>query len=152
VQRIAYSRPGVFFFSRTLHYVDLPLLRVSRGRFCIASFLAGIPVIMLTTTGAKSGQPRTMPVLALRDGERFVVIASSWGRRKHPAWRHNLRAHPEATVSAGGATGAYRAREADGEERDMYWRRALGVYPGFSTYERTASNRRISVFVLEPAT
>jgi deazaflavin-dependent oxidoreductase (nitroreductase family) len=150
VQRIAYSRPGVWFFSRTLHYIDLPLLRLTRGRVSIPSILAGLPVITLTTTGAKTGAARTMPVIGIPDGDRFVVIASSWGRRRHPAWRHNLRAHPQATVSLGGRTGVYGARELDGEERDMFWRRAVTLYPGFLAYERTASNRRISVFVLEP--
>lgn len=150
VQRIAYSRPGVWFFSRTLHYIDLPLLGLSRGRISVPSILAGLPVITLTTTGAKSGLPRTMPVLGIPDGDRFVVIASSWGRQRHPAWRHNLRAHPQATVSANGLTGSYVARETAGEERDMYWRRAVALYPGFLAYERTAGKRRIGVFVLEP--
>jgi deazaflavin-dependent oxidoreductase (nitroreductase family) len=150
VQRIAYSRPGIWFFSRTLHYIDRPLLRLSRGRVCVASALAGIPVITLTTTGARSGAQRSLPVLGLPDGERFVVIASSWGRQRHPAWYYNLRAHPQATVSTKGRSGAYTARMAEGEERDMHWRRALEVYPGFRVYERTASNRRIGVFVLEP--
>lgn len=151
VQRIAYSRPGVWLFSRTLHYIDLPLLRLTRGRVSVPTVLAGLPVITLTTTGAKSGMPRTMPVLGIPDGDRFVVIASSWGRRKHPAWRHNLRAHPRATVSLAGRTGVYDARETAGEERDMFWRRAVALYPGFSAYERTAGKRRISVFVLEPS-
>jgi deazaflavin-dependent oxidoreductase (nitroreductase family) len=150
VQRFAYSPPGVWFFSRTLHHIDKPLLRLSRGRLCVAALLAGIPVISLTTTGAKSGQPRTLPVLALSDGERYVVIASSWGRKHHPSWYYNLRAHPSATVSTANTSGAYTARESDGEERDMYWRRANEIYPGFNVYERTAANRRIGVFVLEP--
>ncbi len=150
VQRIAYSRPGVWFFSRTLHHIDKPLLRVSRGRVCIASLLAGIPVISLTTTGARSREPRTLPVLAIADGERYVVIASSWGRKRHPAWYYNLRANPSATVSTASTTAAYSAREAEGEEREMFWRRANDIYPGFATYEHTAGERRIGVFVLEP--
>jgi len=150
VQRIAYSRPGVWFFSRTLHHIDKPLLRLSGGRVCVASLLAGIPVISLTTTGAKSGQPRTLPVLALSDGERYVVIASSWGRKRHPACYYNLRAHPTTTVSTAKTSAEYTAREADGEERDMYWRRANEIYAGFATYERTAGERHIGVFVLEP--
>lgn len=91
-----------------------------------------------------------MPVLALSDGERFVVIASSWGRKRHPARYYNLRAHPTVTVSTKQQSAAYVAREAEGEERDMYWRRAVDVYRGFLSYERTAGNRHIGVFVLEP--
>jgi deazaflavin-dependent oxidoreductase (nitroreductase family) len=150
VQRIAYSRPGVWFFSRTLHHIDTPLLRLSSNRFCVATLLAGIPVISLTTTGAKSGQPRTLPVLAIQDGERFVVIASSWGRKSHPAWYYNLRAHPEATVATRRRSATYSARLVEGEERDMFWRRALDVYPGFDVYKRTAANRHIGMFSLEP--
>ena len=136
---------------RVVKDLDLPLLRLTRGRVSLSSILTGLPVVTLTTTGAKSAAPRTMPVLGIPDGDRFVVIASSWGRRKHPAWRHNLRAHPEATVSTNGTTASCLARETDGEERDVFWRRAVALYPGFLAYERTASNRRISVFVLEPA-
>jgi deazaflavin-dependent oxidoreductase (nitroreductase family) len=150
VQRIACSRPGIWFFSRTLHYLDIPLLRMSLGRLSVPSLLAGLPVITLTTTGAKTGTARAMPVVGIPDGDRFVVIASSWGRKRHPAWCHNLRAHPQATVSAKGRSAAYVAREADGEERNMYWRRAVEIYPGFLAYERTAGARRIPVFVLEP--
>ena len=107
-------------------------------------------MITLTTTGARTGVSRTMPVLGMPGGDRFVVIASSWGRERHPAWYYNLRAHPQATVSTKGRSRAHLAREADGEEREMYWRRAVEIYPGFLAYERTASNRRIGVFVLEP--
>jgi deazaflavin-dependent oxidoreductase (nitroreductase family) len=150
VQRIAWSRPGVWCFSRTMHHIDLFFSRLSRGRISVASLVAGIPVVNLTTTGARSGAPRTMPVLALSDGDRFVVIASSWGRKRHPAWYYNIRAHPTVTVATKRASATYVARQAEGEEREMYWRRAADVYRGFLSYERTASNRHIGVFVLEP--
>jgi deazaflavin-dependent oxidoreductase (nitroreductase family) len=151
VQRIAWSRPGVFVFSRTMHHIDRALFSVSGGRVYASAVLAGIPVVNLTTTGARSGAQHTMPVLALPDGDRLVMIASSWGRAHHPAWYYNLRAHPQAVVTTKSGARTFTARLAEGEERDTYWRRALGVYPGFASYERTAGNRRIGVFVLEPA-
>jgi deazaflavin-dependent oxidoreductase (nitroreductase family) len=150
VQRVAYSRAGVWFFSRTLHHIDMPLLRLSGNRFCVATVLAGIPVISLTTTGAKSGQARTLPVLAIEDGDRYVVIASSWGRTRHPGWYYNLRANPTATVETKQRRGAYSAREVEGEEREMFWRRAVEIYPGFEVYKRTAGRRHIGMFALEP--
>lgn len=151
MQRVAASQPGSWFFSRWLHYIDAPVLRLSKGRISVPPFLAGLSVIALTTTGAKTGRQRLTPLVALEDGERLVIIASSWGRRKHPSWYYNLRAHPEATVTIRGRTAAYVSRPADDDERARYWRQALEVYPGYASYERRASNRRIPVLVLEPA-
>jgi deazaflavin-dependent oxidoreductase (nitroreductase family) len=149
MQRLAWSAPGIFVFSRTLHFIDRPLLRLSKGRLSVPALLTGLPVISLTTTGAKTGAPRAQPLVALRDGERFVVIASSWGRRRHPSWYHNLRAHPEATITVDGRAAAYAARDADDDERARYWQRAVELYPGYRAYERRAG-RRIPVVVLEP--
>ncbi len=151
MQRVAASQPGSWFFSRWLHYIDAPVLRLSKGRVSVPALIAGLPVIALTTTGAKSGKTRTTPLVALEDGDRLVIIASSWGRRKHPSWYYNLRAHPEATVTIRGRGSAYVARAADDDERARYWRQAVEVYPGYAAYERRASNRRIPVLVLEPA-
>ena len=78
------------------------------------------------------------------------MIASNWGQRRHPAWYHNLRAHPEAHVVVDGIGRRVRAVEADGERRGEIWQQGLRVYPGFAQYERRAAHRHISVFVLEP--
>lgn len=106
MQRVAASQPGSWFFSRWLHYVDAPVLRLSKGRVSIPALIAGLPVIALTTTGAKTGRQRTTPLVALEDGDRLVIIASSWGRKRHPSWYYNLRAHPGATVTIRGRTRA----------------------------------------------
>jgi deazaflavin-dependent oxidoreductase (nitroreductase family) len=105
---------------------------------------------MLTTTGAKTGQQSTLPVLGVPDGDNLVVIASNWGQRHHPAWYHNLCAHPTATITVGGVSRRVRAREVVGEERERLWQRDLEVYPGRAIYERRAANRRIPVVVLAP--
>jgi deazaflavin-dependent oxidoreductase (nitroreductase family) len=105
---------------------------------------------MLTTTGAKSGQPRTVPVLSIPTSDGVAVIASNWGQQRHPAWYHNLRANPEAEIAVDGDRRRVRAVEADEERRSRIWEEGLRVYPGFGQYEHRASHRRISVFVLEP--
>jgi deazaflavin-dependent oxidoreductase (nitroreductase family) len=150
IRRFASGGPGSWLFSRLARHIDRPVYRVSRGRHTFASLISGIPVVMLTTTGAKSGKPRTVPVLGLPTDEGTAVIASNFGQRKHPAWYHNLRANPEGEVAVNGAKRRFRAVEAEGERRAAIWQEGLRIYPGFSQYERRASHRDIAVFVLEP--
>src|SRR5579884_2626502 len=150
LRRFAASGPGSWLFARILHHIDRPVHRLTRGRHTFASLVSGIPVVMLTTTGAKTGQPRTVPVLGIPTGDGVAIIASNFGQQRHPGWYHNLRAHPEAEVVVDGNHRRVRAVEADGERRAAIWEDGLRVYPGFAQYERRASDRRISVFVLEP--
>ena len=150
LRRFAASPPGSWLFACVLHRIDRPVYRLTRGRHTFASLVSGLPVVMLTTTGARSGQRRSVPVLGLPTDDGLAVIASNYGQRRHPAWYHNLRANPEGEVTVEGATRRFRAREAEGERRDRIWRAALEVYPGWSAYERRATERRIAVFVLEP--
>jgi len=150
LRRLAATGPGSWFFSRVLHHLDRPVHRLSRGRHTLTSLLAGLPMAMVTTVGAKSGRERTVPVVGLPTRHGLAVIASSYGRPRHPAWHHNLRANPEGTVAVDGTTRAFRATEAEGERREEIWRLALDLYPGFATYEKRASHRRIAVWLLEP--
>jgi deazaflavin-dependent oxidoreductase (nitroreductase family) len=105
----------------------------------------------LTTIGAKTGQRRTLPVLGLLDGERIVVIASNYGRRRNPSLYHNLRKNPRASVSVEGVAYEVEAHELTGEERERYFRQGVEVYPGFAIYRRWAAGRRIPVIKLDPA-
>jgi deazaflavin-dependent oxidoreductase (nitroreductase family) len=150
LRRFAASGPGSWLFARVLHRIDRPVYRLTRGRHTFASLVSGIPVVMLTTTGARSGQPRSVPVLGLPTPEGLAVIASNFGQRRHPAWYHNLRANPVGQVAVDGEVRGFRAIEAQGERRERIWEQGLRVYPGWSQYERRASHRRIAVFVLEP--
>lgn len=150
LRRLGASGPGSWFFSRVLIHIDRPVYRLTRGRHTFASLVSGLPVVMLTTTGARSGRRHSVPVLGLPTPDGLAVIASNYGRRRHPAWYHNLRATPEGRVAVNGHEGPFRAHEAGGEERARIWGRALEIYPGFSQYERRASHRRIGVFVLDP--
>ena len=152
VRRIAASGPGAWLFARILHHIDRPIHRLTRGRYTFASLLSGLPVVLLTTTGAKSGQPRTVPLLGIPAQGDLAVIASNWGQYHHPAWYHNLRAHPEAQIVVHGTHRRVRAVVAEGERRALIWQEGLRMYPGYGQYERRASHRHITVFVLEPAT
>ena len=150
LRRLGASGPGAWLFARVLHHIDRPVHRLTRGRHTFASLLAGIPVVMLTTTGARSGAARTVPVLGLPTEEGLVVIASNFGQARHPAWHHNLRADPDAIVTVDGVARRVRAVEATGERRARIWREGLKVYPGWSQYERRTAHRGIAVYVLEP--
>lgn len=139
-----------WFYARVLHHLDRLTSRLTRGRHTVTSRLSGLPVVMLTTIGAKSGQERSSPVLAVSDGDKLVVVASNWGQAHHPAWYHNLRAHPTALVTVGGVSRLVRAHEATGAERERLWLSDLEFYPTRAAYARRAANRRIPVLVLSP--
>jgi deazaflavin-dependent oxidoreductase (nitroreductase family) len=149
MRRFAASGPGSWLFARVLHHIDRPIHRMSRGHRTFASIVSGLPVVMLTTTGARSGVARSVPVLGLPTPDGLVVIASNYGQKRHPAWYYNLRSDPTGLVTVDGVTRAFRARLAEGDTRARIWQEALHVYPGWSLYERRASHRNIAVFVLE---
>ena len=149
LQRIAAITPISWLLARTLHYLDRPLLRLSHGRLSLAGLLTGLPVVMLTTTGSKTGQPRTTPLAGIVDGEYVVLVASYFGSAHHPAWYYNLRAHPQAEVTVAGRTRAYLAREVCGDEYDRYWQRAIQIYAGYAAY-RERVQRHIPILLLSP--
>ena len=122
--------------------------RLTGGK--VGARIANLPVLLLTTTGRKSGRPRTQPLAYTRATEGYVVIASKGGAPQHPLWYLNLRANPLAEVTVGRETQKVRAREAKGEEREQLWRQLANVYSGYDRYARKTS-RRIPVIVLEPA-
>lgn len=151
VRRTAATRPMTWLYTRIQRPVDELLFRLTRGRATASSLLSGLPVVMLTSTGARSGQPRTVPVLGIPDGDELIVIASNYGRPHHPAWYHNLRAHPRCAITVGGVTREVEARQLSGNDRDVRFARAMRVYRGFGTYRvRAAGRREIPVFVLVP--
>ncbi len=127
--------------------LNVPIYRLSRGR--LMASIGKAPVLLLTTTGRRSGQPRTAPVVYLEDRDRLVVIGSNAGNERTPAWSLNLQANPDAEVEIGAKRRSVRARVVDGEERAELWRRMNAQYEGFDVYEARTS-REIAVFVLEP--
>ncbi|HWE11248.1 MAG TPA: nitroreductase family deazaflavin-dependent oxidoreductase [Solirubrobacteraceae bacterium] len=150
LRQFAASGPGSWLFARILHRIDRPVHRLTGGRYTFASLVSGIPVVMLTTRGAKSGRPRTTPVLGIPTTDGVAIIASNFGQTHNPAWSHNLRAHPDAEVVIDGVRRPVRGVETEGDRRAGIWRAGLLVYPGFAQYERRAAHRHIAVFVLEP--
>jgi deazaflavin-dependent oxidoreductase (nitroreductase family) len=151
LRRFAASGPGSWLFARILHHVDRPVHRLTKGRHTFASLVSGLPVVMITTTGAKSGKQRTVPVLALPVDDGLAVIASNFGQEHNPGWYYNLRANPAGEWAWRGEHEPFRAVEATGERRSAIWQTGLQVYPGWTQYEKRAAHRDITVFVLQRA-
>jgi deazaflavin-dependent oxidoreductase (nitroreductase family) len=151
LQMVAGSRPGAWFSSRALPPLDRVFYRLSGGRYTATGITGGVPIIVLTTTGAKSGQPRTVQLIGIPDGDDIVLIASNWGGVNHPGWYFNLRAHPQASLAFYGRPARpYVAREVFGAERDAYWRKAVAVYRGYDAYKTRTGGREIPIMVLTP--
>lgn len=127
--------------------LNVPLYRATRGR--LFGRIGRAPVLLLTTTGRRSGKERTAPVLYLAEGEQLVVIGSNAGNERAPAWMLNLKANPEAEVQVRGRNRKVRARFAVGDERDQLWRRMNEQYGGFDEYAGR-TGRHIELAVLEP--
>src|ERR1700677_4585365 len=106
----ALSKPGTWFSSQVGARIDPWLLRVSRGR--VSHTLGVIPLVLVSVRGARSGRERTVPLLYFTDGEDVILMASSYGRAKFPAWYYNLKANPQVRLEVRGRSGSYVAREA----------------------------------------
>ena len=142
-------RPVTALVAPILHHADAFLLKLTGGRLDFTR-AAGLPVIELTTTGAKSGLKRTLPLAGYPEGDNLFLIASNFGRSRHPAWYYNLKANPECKVTKDGRTGEYIAREADEQENRYYFDMASSYYIGYAAYQKRAAHRKIPVMVLEP--
>ena len=143
------TKPGRWIGINVAARVDPLLLRLTGGRLGVGIVF---PSANLTTTGAKSGARRTSTVLYFSDDDDVILVASSFGREKHPAWYHNLKANPGAQLEHGGRSGDYRAVEVeDDAERDRLFALADRIYPGYADYrERTAKiGRRIPIMRLK---
>jgi deazaflavin-dependent oxidoreductase (nitroreductase family) len=143
----ARQRPVTWFLVNVGNKIDPYLMRATGGR--VKSTLSA-PTVLLTHTGAKSGKKRTTPLAYFTEGDDVVMIASRGGHRDHPAWYLNLRANPEVELWTKGGGGRYRAREAEGAEREHLWKLATTMYPGFAHYQERAGDRRIPVIVCSP--
>lgn len=126
--------------------LDNLVYRLTRGRRGLSP---PDSVLLLTTTGRKTGQPRQVPVLYLRDGDRYWVMASGYGKPRHPAWSANLLAHPDAVVHVRGRPVEVSARLASDDEKKALWPRLLELYPTWETYA-TWTDRSFRLFCLEP--
>lgn len=114
-----------------------------------ATTLQGVPVVVVTSVGARSGKLRKNPVMRVEDGGRYALVASKGGAPEHPSWYRNLVEHPTVDLQDGPAKASYRTRVLDGDERAEWWDRAVAVWPAYADYQQK-TDREIPVFLAEP--
>lgn len=132
--------------TRTFSNLHAALYRLTGG----AAQSRKYPTMLLTVTGRKSGQPRTVPLIYINDGNRFVIAAAYAGSRVNPTWWLNLRDHPDAVVQVNNKTVPVRAELAPADEREDLWRRLVAMYPYFTDYQQR-TRREIPVVILTPS-
>lgn len=150
MMNLASSELGAWILARTLYYFDRAFMTLTRGRSTLSGSASGLPVVVVTATGARTGLPRSQPLLCVRSDKEptsFALVASNWGQAHNPAWYFNLKANPHAQCSIDGRISEYVCHEAEGAEYEMLWSRAIKAYAGFSAY-RQRSGRRIPVMVM----
>lgn len=154
-QLIGSTTPGAVMMSWTAHHFDKYVFKWTKGRATLVSIFAGLPVVMVTTPGAKSGLPRTLPLLGIPDSESdstFALIASNGGQKHAPAWYYNLKANPRATCTIKGVSAEYVTHEATGDEYQKFWQKAVRVYAGYSNYLKRVGERHIPIMVMQRVT
>ena len=149
MRAFAATKAGRLLFAPTAHHLDQLLSKLTDGKRTFAGIAAGLPSVILTTTGAKSGKPRTVALLGIPHPDGVAVVAANYGGAKHPAWYHNLKANPAATVTIEGDTWDATARLATPGERDEIWTKGVEIYPGLTKEQAWAGDRHIEAFVLK---
>jgi deazaflavin-dependent oxidoreductase (nitroreductase family) len=147
IEPIALSGFGRWYLMRVAPRFDATIGELSGGRLMSVPLIS---LVLLTHRGAKSGRERTTPLVYFTDGDDAVVMASNYGQQRHPAWLANVRANPEVTLRARGRGGRYRARVAEGAERDRLWGLAKQLTRAYANYEQRADGRTIQVVVCSP--
>jgi deazaflavin-dependent oxidoreductase (nitroreductase family) len=146
---MAATRQGIWVFHLYVRLIDMPISHRTKGVIIPSAYWNIMPIIYLTTTGAKSGFPHSTPVLCIPDGDDLILVGSNWGNPKNPSWAYNLRRHPQAQVRKGKTVKGFSSRELHGDERTVYWQKAVRFYPPYVSYEQR-SGRSLPVFLLEP--
>ncbi len=150
VVAVVSTRPVSAVSRKILPSVDRFVSRITGGKSTMTSMTSGLPVLWLTTRGAKTGSERTVPLLGFPVGGDLAVLGTHFGHRTTPGWVRNLEADPGARVAYRGTQVVVRARSADPSETESTWEKAASAYPGYENYAGRASHRQIRVFVLEP--
>jgi deazaflavin-dependent oxidoreductase (nitroreductase family) len=143
---IASTKAGSWFTKSVYVPVDKWLFKKTNGRRGLSPRAT---MFRLTTTGAKSGQPRSVPVLYLKEGPTFWVMASNFGQAKHPAWSYNLLKNPDAHVQIGDEEHEVTARLGTDEDKERLWSRLIKLYPAWKRYVKW-TDREFRLFALEP--
>ncbi len=150
VQSASRSRIASWLLRFALRPLDLVARRLTRGRSTLSDWLAGLPPIWLTTTGARSGLARETPLYGVPFGEGLAVLGTSFGQPQTPGWVFNLEADPNAVLRYRGLERRVVARRATPDEEPKIWDAASSIYRGYGVYRKRAPHREIRVFVLEP--
>ncbi|HKT00132.1 MAG TPA: nitroreductase/quinone reductase family protein [Rugosimonospora sp.] len=148
VQRVGAQR-WFAAVGRRLAPLDRRVYQLTKGRWSVIG-RHGLPSLLITTTGRRSGLPRTQPLLYATDGDGYVVVGSNWGQAHHPAWSANLLARPTAQVTLGDREFEVRATLTTGAERDRLWVLVQRIWPGYAAYAERADGRQIRIFRLTP--
>lgn len=146
IQRLGATRAGVWVIKHIVSPLDQWLYGLTNGRFLISGRPA--PTLLLTTTGRKTGKPRTTPLFYLRDGERVIVCNVNPGFERPNPWTLNIRAHPKVQAQIGAQKQRYRAREATPAEIEQYWPQLVQIWPAYRRHFERSGQR--AIFVLQP--
>ncbi|GAA2061293.1 nitroreductase/quinone reductase family protein [Streptomyces albiaxialis] len=148
IQKVSSTRTFARVAPHVIPVLDRAVHRATRGRTMISTQM--LPGVVLTSTGAKSGQPRRTPLACMPEKERgsWLLVGSNFGRQGHPNWTANLRRHPDAEISWHGTDIAVRARQLEGAEREEAWAELLRFWPPYAVYQKRIE-RRIRIFRLE---
>lgn len=146
--KVGPTKPFIAVYRRLGPKIDPWLMRTTGGR--IATHVYGFPALLLITTGAKTGQSRTSPLLYARDGDDFLVVGTNFGTEHHPAWTSNLLKTPTARIAIGHDTLDVRAQQVDEATFQRIWPRFTAVYPGYDDYLKRLTHRTPRMFRLEP--
>lgn len=148
------DRPSTTRIIKTMSRINTRIFRITGGRLgkkwrVGAGFRNPVPVCLVTTIGRKSGQPRTVPLCYLQDGNDIVLVASQGGLPTNPQWYYNIKANPDVQVEIGKQAVAYKARVARPEERGQLWPKLVGMYADYDSYQ-SWTEREIPVVICEP--
>jgi deazaflavin-dependent oxidoreductase (nitroreductase family) len=145
------SRPGAWLLARTAHHLDRAVLALSGGRRTAAQFVAGIPVVRLVTTGARTGRRRVTPLLGVPHDGGIAVIGTRFGQTGTPGWYYNLRSHPTAELRFHDRSAQVVACELQGEQWQAVWEAGTRLYPGYRAYAARIRGRQVHIMLLRSA-
>jgi len=143
------SRLGAWAMSKILHRFDAVFFKRSSGSKTLSGMLGGLPTVMISTTGAKSGRPRSSPLTAVPIADSIGLVGTNFGQARTPGWVYNLEANPTGTASRGDITVGFVARAADEGEREEILTSAARIYSGYDKYRARVTVRDVRVFILD---
>lgn len=151
VQVVVSTRAGAWVLSKALPVTDRAVASLTAGRSSISELVAGVPIVVLTTTGRRSGLPRASQLVGIPLREALAVMGTNYGQAATPAWVLNLEADPRASIAHETTTIEVVARPATDSERTQVIARAASIYGGYAKYLSRIAGRRVRIFVLDPA-